>query len=81
MTDFSILIAIATALTGVFGYFFKRLVADLDALHSAFDEEKAHNAAEIAKIHDGYVKYEEFARLQSSIDQKLTRIYELLVAH
>jgi len=38
-----------------------------------------HLEQENANIRDNYLKYEEFVRFQTSIDMKLTKIYEILV--
>lgn len=64
---------------GILGFFVKRLVSDYDKLRRSFESERVHTAEELAKIRDGYVKYEEFVRFQVSIDSKLTKIYDILV--
>lgn len=60
------------------GFFVRRLIRELDTLKRSFEEIRREEARESARIRDTYVKYEDFVRLQSSIDQKLSQIYELL---
>jgi len=80
MLDYTALLTCGVALlTGVFGYFFKRLVGSLDGLQRAFDEESRRLWTEVNKIRGDYVRSDAFFRFQSSIDQKLNQIYELLV--
>ena len=40
---------------------------------------REHLEHENANIREGYLKYEAFVRFQTSIDMKLTKIYEILV--
>lgn len=80
MLDYTALLTCGVALlTGAFGYFFKRLVGSLDGLQRAFDEESRRLWTEVNKIRGDYVRSDAFFRFQSSIDQKLNQIYELLV--
>ena len=44
----------------------------------ALETLRRDSALETGRIRDTYVKYEEFVRLQTSIDAKLSQIYELL---
>ena len=53
-------------------------IQDLDGQRRALEDLRRDNARETARIRDTYVKYEEFVRLQTSIDAKLSQIYELL---
>lgn len=72
---FPLLLGLVTA---SLGFFLKRLIADLDGLRRDFEKIRADSARESARIRDTYVKYEDFVRLQTSIDAKLSQIYELL---
>ena len=65
-------------LTGCLGFFVRRLIQELDALKRAFEDLRRDNAKESVRIRDTYVKYEDFVRLQTGIDAKLSQIYELL---
>ena len=71
----SLLFGLATA---CLGFFVRRLIQDLDSQKRALVDLRRDNARETARIRDTYVKYEEFVRLQTSIDAKLSQIYELL---
>ena len=64
--------------TACLGFFVRRLIQDLDGQRRALEDLRRDNARETARIRDTYVKYEEFVRLQTSIDAKLSQIYELL---
>lgn len=79
--ELSILIpCLLTALTGVLGYFIKRLISSHDALKKDFETERRAVQEAMTKIRGEYLKYEEFARFQNSIDYKLTKIYDMLVS-
>lgn len=60
------------------GFFIRRLIHELDALRRDFEKSRAERERESARVRDTYVKYEDFVRLQNSIDAKLSQIYELL---
>lgn len=64
--------------TACLGFFIRRLIRELDALRRDFEKGRAEREAESARVRDTYVKYEDFVRLQTSIDAKLSQIYELL---
>ena len=64
---------------GILGFFVKRLIADFDRLKGEVNDLRDHLEQENANIRDNYLKYEEFVRFQTSIDMKLTKIYEILV--
>lgn len=64
---------------GILGFFIKRLIADFDRLKKQVCDMREHLEKENASIRDNYLKYEEFVRFQTSIDMKLTKIYEILV--
>ena len=68
-----------TAFCGVMDFFVKRLIEDLDSLGKEHTKSDEFFRKEIASIRDNYMKYEDFVRFQSSIDSKLTKIYEILV--
>ena len=68
------------AVTGAFGYFFKRLISGHDALRKDLEEEKKQTARALDRIRESYLRYDEFCRFQTSIEQKLTQIYDILVA-
>lgn len=65
-------------ITTVLGFFVRRLIQELDGQKQALETLRQDSARESARIRDTYVKYEEFVRLQTSIDGKLSQIYELL---
>jgi hypothetical protein len=60
------------------GFFIRRLIRELDTLRSDFEAMDQAREKESARIRDTYVKYEDFVRLQTGIDGKLSQIYELL---
>ena len=64
--------------SGCLGFFVRRLIRELDELRTQFEQVRQAEAAESARVRDTYVKYEDFVRLQTSIDAKLSQIYELL---
>lgn len=66
------------ALSGCMGFFIRRLIRELDEVRRAQAEAGRERERESARVRDTYVKYEDFVRLQTSIDAKLTQIYELL---
>ena len=80
---FSLLFGLATT---CLGFFVRRLIQELDSQKQALETLRAArptavnlmNNLETGRIRDTYVKYEEFVRLQTSIDAKLSQIYELL---
>lgn len=80
MNETVLLSCILAAVTGAFGYFCRRLVAGHDNLRQDFEAEKRRWNAEMAHIRDGYLRQEEFARFQTSIEQKLSQIYDILVS-
>lgn len=65
-------------ITTVLGFFVRRLIQELDSQKQALETLREDSIHETARIRDTYVKYEEFVRLQTSIDGKLSQIYELL---
>ena|GEM_PF-3313773 len=78
--DISVLIpTLAAALFGVLGYFLRRLVMAHDKLEKLFDRERRITQEALTQIRGDYLKSAEFARFQSSIDHKLTQIYDLLM--
>ena len=72
---FSLLFGLATT---CLGFFVRRLIQELDSQKQALETLRRDSALETGRIRDPYVKYEEFVRLQTSIDAKLSQIYELL---
>lgn len=64
--------------TACLGFFIRRLIRELDTLRKSFEDLRRENAKESVRIRDTYVKYEDFVRLQTGIDAKLSQIYELL---
>ena len=72
---FSLLFGLATA---CLGFFVRRLIQELDSQKRSLEELRRDSSRETGRIRDTYVKYEEFVRLQTSIDAKLSQIYELL---
>ena len=64
--------------SGCLSFFVRRLIRELDELKADCRQAQRERAAETARVRDTYVKYEDFVRLQSSIDAKLSQIYELL---
>ena len=64
--------------TACLGFFVRRLIQELDSQKQALETLRRDSALETGRIRDTYVKYEEFVRLQTSIDAKLSQIYELL---
>ena len=71
----SLLFGLATA---CLGFFVRRLIQELDSQKRSLEELRRDSSRETGRIRDTYVKYEEFVRLQTSIDAKLSQIYELL---
>ena len=72
---FSLLFGLATT---CLGFFVRRLIQELDSQKQALETLRRDSALETGRIRDTYVKYEGFVRLQTSIDAKLSQIYELL---
>ena len=64
--------------TACLGFFVRRLIQELDSQKRSLEELRRDSSRETGRIRDTYVKYEEFVRLQTSIDAKLSQIYELL---
>ena len=71
----SLLLGLVTA---CIGFFLKRMIRELDDLKADVAELRRSTTKESARIRDTYVKYEDFVRLQTGIDGKLSQIYELL---
>ena len=65
-------------ITACIGFFLKRMIRELDDLKAEVSDLRRATNKETARIRDTYVKYEDFVRLQTSIDGKLSQIYELL---
>ena len=72
---FSLLFGLATT---CLGFYVRRLIQELDSQKRSLEELRRDSSRETGRIRDTYVKYEEFVRLQTSIDAKLSQIYELL---
>ena len=68
----------AGLLAGCMGFFLRRLIRELDELKQTVAADRRDRQRETARIRETYVKYEDFVRLQTSIDKKLSQIYELL---
>ena len=64
--------------TACLGFFVRRLIQELDSQKRSLEELRRDSSRETGRIRDTYVKYEEFVRLQTSINAKLSQIYELL---
>lgn len=79
MTKEEIIYYIGVIAYGLLGFFIKRLISDFDKLKSEVGLLRDRTEKETASIRANYLKYEEFVRFQTSIDVKLTKIYEILV--